>query len=522
MSNKILRLLFILIVAVLVSAKPLVVCSAFGNTYYVANNGNDSNPGTLERPLKTLRKVNEIKLKAGDTILFKGGETFDGMLELIVQGSNNKPVVISSYEKGAATINGGNKEAIIIKGSYFQLSNINARGAGRKTGNSTNGVSLIEASYASIENVNTQGFQKSGLDLYDCNSIQVKNVYALENGFSGINIGGSDKKKSRNILVKNCNAENNPGDPTMLENHSGNGILIAHSDSVTIDHCTATNNGWDMPRIGNGPVGIWAYESDHVLIQYCISYRNRTAKGAKDGGGFDLDGGVTNSVIQYCLSYENEGAGYGLFQYAGASLWYNNTVRYCISINDATSTEGSGGIFFWNGSDDSVQLADCIVHNNLVYSTHAPAIEFEPSSKNKNIFLYNNIFIGAEQIVNGPSSGEKFIGNVWWTTGGDIRFRGYKNLFVWADETGQEKWNGQLAGRQIDPLLKGPFTTKLIDPNQLHTLTNYTLQSSSPLINTGLNLKALFENPTASHDFYGTPIPQGINPEPGVFEWKEN
>src|SRR5436190_17235380 len=135
-----------------------------------------------------------------------------------------------------------------------------------------------------------------------------------------------------------CRADNNPGDPTNLTNHSGNGIVVGNCRNVLIEYCTATNNGWDMPRIGNGPVGIWPYEADSVIIQHCISYRNKTAPGAADGGGFDLDGGVTNSVIQYCLSYENEGSGYGIFQYWSAGNWKNNTLRYCISINDGKIT----------------------------------------------------------------------------------------------------------------------------------------------------------------------------------------
>ena len=82
------------------------------------------------------------------------------------------------------------------------------------------------------------------------------------------------------------------------------------------------------------PVGIWAYEADSVTIQHCIAYRNKTSKGSEDGGGFDLDGGTTNSTIQYCLTYENEGSGFGIFQYDGASPWKNNTVRFNISVND--------------------------------------------------------------------------------------------------------------------------------------------------------------------------------------------
>ncbi|HLG40846.1 MAG TPA: right-handed parallel beta-helix repeat-containing protein [Chitinophagaceae bacterium] len=491
--------------------------------YYVSQAGNDNNPGTKSKPFKSLQKLNTLQLNRGTIIYLKGGEVFSGTLSLTINGSADKPIVVSSYqnEQGNAIIDGGNKEAIILQGSHFELRNINVKGAGRENGNITNGITLTESSHVCVENIKTEGFQKSGLELRSCRNIKIKNVHALDNGFCGIHITGSKEKRSINILVKDCKAENNPGDPTNLDNHSGNGILAGWSDSVIIDHCTATNNGWDMPRMGNGPVGIWAYESDHVIIQYCISYKNRTSKGGKDGGGFDLDGGVTNSVIQYCLSYENEGAGYGLFQYAGASLWHSDTIRYCISINDAITTEGSGGIFIWNGADDSVQLADCIVHNNVVYSTHAPAIQFEPMSRNKNFSFYNNIFIGAGQIVNGPSSGEKFVGNVWWNENKVITFRGYKNLFAWSEATGQEKLNGQVAGKQTDPFLKGPFTADLTDPYKLNSLAGYTLKPESPLKNKGLNLQTLFKISFPANDFFDNPVPQGENPEPGIHEIEE-
>ena len=81
---------------------------------------------------------------------------------------------------------------------------------------------------------------------------------------------------------------NNPGDPTNLNNHSGNGIIAGFCKNILIEYCTANNNGWDMPRIGNGPVGIWCYEADSVIIQHCISYQNKTSKGGEDGGGYDL------------------------------------------------------------------------------------------------------------------------------------------------------------------------------------------------------------------------------------------
>ena len=160
----------------------------------------------------------------------------------------------------------------------------------------------------------------------------------------------ASKKSNHDIYIGYCRAENNPGDPSNLNNHSGNGIVVSACTKVLIEYCTATNNGWDMPRKGNGPVGIWAFEADSVVIQHCLSYRNKTSVGGADGGGFDLDGGVTHSIVQYCLSYENQGAGYCLFQYLYASPWHDNIFRYNISENDGAVSDAHGGVYIWNSA----------------------------------------------------------------------------------------------------------------------------------------------------------------------------
>ena len=169
-------------------------------------------------------------------------------------------------------------------------------------------------------------------------------MYAADNGAAvSVPVPEWKKKDCSNIRISYCKAENNAGDPTNFTNHSGNGIMVGHCKNVTIEYCTATNNGWDMPRKGNGPVGIWCFEADSVIIQHCISYKNKTSPGSADGGGFDMDGGVTNSIIQYCLSYENEGSAFGIFQYDGAGKWNNNTIRYCISENDGSVSAAHAG-----------------------------------------------------------------------------------------------------------------------------------------------------------------------------------
>ncbi len=46
------------------------------------------------------------------------------------------------------------------------------KGSGRKTGNTTNGITLSGAGDAVVENIKTEGFQKSGIELNSCNNVE--------------------------------------------------------------------------------------------------------------------------------------------------------------------------------------------------------------------------------------------------------------------------------------------------------------------------------------------------------------
>ncbi|RYG25783.1 right-handed parallel beta-helix repeat-containing protein, partial [bacterium] len=156
--------------------------------------------------------------------------------------------------------------------------------------------------------------------------------------------------------------------PKNLTNHSGNGIVVGGVDRCLIEYCEAANNGWDMPRKGNGPVGIWAWNASRVTIQRCISHENRSP--GDDGGGFDFDGGVTDSVLQYNLSFGNAGTGYLLCQYGGGGRWKNNVVRHNISYEDGLRSFGSGiALYIPKGMDN---MSDALIeHNTIVSSRYA-------------------------------------------------------------------------------------------------------------------------------------------------------
>jgi hypothetical protein len=439
--------------------------------YYINTAGNDGNTGTKNKPFQTINKVNGLRLKAGDTVYLRSGQTFNGTL-LITQGTEgtfNKPVVITSYGAGHAIINAKDSIAIkVYKGAYIRLQHLTLIGSGRKTGNVKDGLAIISSNKIEVDDLNISGFQKSGLLIYASKNVVAKNVFAHDNGSAGITVEAPyQTRESKNIQILYCRAENNPGDPTKLDNHSGNGIVVGDCRNVLIDHCTATNNGWDMPRIGNGPVGIWAYEADSVIIQHCLSYHNKTSKGGADGGGFDLDGGVTNSIIQHCISYGNWGSGYCIFQYWGASPWHHNIFRYNISEDDGMVSDSQAGLYIWNSSDDEKQFYDCEVYGNIIYNSKVAAVCFSEKSESKGIRFYNNIFIGRDSLIRGKDKiGDvKYEGNDWWSIESGFNIDGMKDLKTWAAKTGKERKDGKMVGLNIKPDFKNPGKAALRQPH---------------------------------------------------------
>lgn len=392
--------------------------------YYIAGNGDDGMDGSLRHPWKTVDAVNRVRLGAGDSVFFRGGQVFSGTVRVSVSASEGHPVWVGSYGGGVSTIDGGDSSALVLyEARWVQVQGLRLVGAGRKKGNVKDGLGIIGSHHIRVSDLDITGFQKSGLLIYSSTDVVLDGVDAHENGAAGIAVEGAydSKKHSRDLRILRCRADDNPGDPTNLTNHSGNGIVCGHCTRLLIDHCSATNNGWDMPRIGNGPVGIWCYEADSVTIQHCLAYRNKTSVGGADGGGFDLDGGVTNSVIQYCLSYGNQGSGYCIFQYWGASPWYHNIIRWNISEDDGGVSDSRAGIYVWNSSGDASQFYDCVVYNNTVYNSAEAAISFSTTSARKQFAFYNNVFVGADSLIRGDRGVDIFGGNDWWVLHGGAR-----------------------------------------------------------------------------------------------------
>lgn len=477
--------------------------------YYVSASGNDADPGSAKAPWRSVDKVNQTALRPGDRVLFQGGQVFVGnmVLDSADSGAAGHPVTITSYGRGRATIDAVNGTALRAQGcDYLALKSLNLVGAGRKMGNKESGLQITGGVAPIVADVDAKGFQKAGVSLASVSKARVTGVHAHDNGSAGINIGEGEDSWSEDLYIGHCVADNNAGDPTNLDNHSGNGIVVGFVRGCLIEYCEAFNNGWNMPREGNGPVGIWVWQADRAIIQFCISHDNKSP--SWDGGGFDLDGGVTNSILQYNLSYNNVGPGYFLCQYYPAPTWKDNIIRYNISYNDGDKP-GTGAISVtWYE-----KMSDAEIYNNTCIKDYGPLVGFS-DTKVPGIRFRNNLFVSGSELIHGGADKAVFQGNAYWLLGGKpFDVDGHKSLEAWSRATGQETLDGKVVGVWADPKIATPEHLDKVKVTDLEALRDFRLRSGSPCVGAGLPVAD-----NGGRDFWNRPVKADRSPSIGACE----
>jgi hypothetical protein len=512
--------------------------------YYIASSGNDAYTGTsLAQAWRTTAKILTTNFQPGDSIVFEGGTTFDGRIYFAtpLNGTVSHPITFSSFStfrgRRAKIFSGSGPGFYAENCSGIKITNLNFEGSGRTT-NTDRGISLVvrlagnlKKENIAIDSLEISGYKWAGIAMSGAvqrsglANVTITNCEVHDNGDAGIVSDGVwDPSLSgynhRNITIARCKVYNNSGVPGKGA-HSGNGIVLAFVDQALIEYCESYNNGWLNEYTGGGPVGIWCWESNNVTIQFNESHHNKTGSN-KDGGGFDFDGGTSNSLMQYNYAHDNAGPGYLLAQFEGARTLKNVTIRYNISAHD------NSGVLLWStGSNGGIRNAD--IYNNTIY-TRSPLGGVAIISD----YIYatrilNNIIqttSGAYPVRADSTPDVKFMGNCYWSSGNDFAIQWgralYRSLETWRNATDQEMLPNQIsAGVQVDPMLQNPGQgVTLGNTDLLHTLVGYKLKAESKLINAGLSLSTNFGINPGSRDFFDTPLPQRAFYDIGAHEYE--
>jgi hypothetical protein len=533
------RFVAVLSVACFATRSPESVGAA---QYYFSADGHDqSGEGTELQPWRTIGKFNSLDLEPGDSVLFRAGDTFNGSMRLdsndTGMDSNGQliaPIIVSSYGGGpldrASIRSHPTDEALFAhNASGIELRNLEFFNGGTHASNDASGIQFLldenvgsgtaHLSHIRIQNVVSRGFHRSGLSLYSAGSagfqdVEVMNSQFHDNQFAGIDISAANWTEliHRNVRIDGVTAHNNTG-YAGCQPHCGHGIVVGQVDGAVIRNSVAHSNGVDA---GKGNVGIWTWQSNDVTIERNSAYDNRSPHGG-DGGGFDIDGGVTNSIVQYNVSRNNSGAGFLLAQFSFAEPMQQNVFRYNLSVNDGAEEYGSFTIW---GQDFTSIAESALFHNNTavvdrqVVPNSRGTVWFV-NTNHDDIDLINNLFVALNgaALVDGTTTVDQahFVNNAYWTGEAQMVFGGteFTSIAEWAAATQQELVNGELVGIEADPRFAGEG--------------DYRPLPASVLIDAGLALDSeawpVWFSGLGPHDVYGTLIPQGLRADIGAAEF---
>ncbi len=478
-------------------------------SYYVSPGGNDSNSGTSSSsPWASLAKVNAAQVQPGDSVLFLGGGTFSGTLDG-VGGTAISPVTYSSYGTGRATINAGAGNGFSASlATGIVVSNLNFEGSGWST-NAGSGIYLYEDGGVTINSCDIGGFNADSISIgaasVGSTGVNVTNCTIHDGGHTGIQVwgnydstGNGTTYTNSNIYIGYCTVWNIFG-RTNGEQWTGSGIVLWDVSHATVERCVVHDNGINCNN-NSGPCGIWCFQARGVTFQYNEAYHNLSGNNI-DGDGLDFDGGTADCVMQYNYSHENVGAGMLVYEYSGARPAYNNIFRYNICQNNATN--GSFAEILAGGGQTNVSI-----YNNTLYSKNNDCAKL--SGLGSGSSFRNNLLITVNgvQLLSGYGSAV-LQGNAYWSSGASENINGYSSLAAFRTASGQEMLNGQPTGTDANPMVNAPGTSGTLgNANLLDTITQYQLQSTSPLINAGLDIQSLFGIITGAQDFYGIPTPE--------------
>jgi len=305
----------------------------FAETYYVATDGNDTNPGTMDEPFATIPMAVSL-VAPGDTIFVRGG-TYNliGTIEItaVSSGTDADMITLSAYNDEVPLLDFSGQtlgdKGISFKANYWHIIGLQIKGAG------DNGMELDFASNNIVERCAFYENRDTGLQLsngsannriINCDSYYNADPpdYADADGFAPkLRVGSGN-------YFYGCRAWGNSDDgwdgylrgaddvSTTLENcwTWGNGYLKDGSDPGS----QANGNGFKMGGGDNGNIDLLMH---HNTLINCVAFDNKNK-------GFDQNNNVGSMTLLNCTGFRNEEANYRIQRplNSGETLTIKNSV----------------------------------------------------------------------------------------------------------------------------------------------------------------------------------------------------
>lgn len=503
-------------------------------TFYISSNsGKDSNDGlSPEKAWKSLEKANEMQFGQGDKLLLCSGSVFYGKLVLNGGGSNEAPVIISSYteENGKTDMPvidaNGFLAAIQIKnGGNFKISNLELTAdAGLPKEEGAKKVRygvLFEADqpgiYPNIQLMNlvihdifaTENIEKDGQNPTSnmgygifigmkeqgaiIRDVHIENCKIAMTGHTGIRVFGH---KASDAYLDSLTIINNE-----FENIGGPGMVPGVCENVLVRGNVVNYSGSGAdPRMHNRGSGIWPWTCNNVLIE---KNKFMNAWGKMDSYGCHIDYNCSNVVVQYNLSVNNAG---GFVEILGNDK--NCSYRYNISINDGYRQKGVNGVthdgkVLWTsgfvGKDPRTGPFNSYIYNNTIFVKEEYDTRFSFANTTDGLLIANNIFYVLGKSVDVKDNEQK---NPNGSTVQNVVFKNnlYQRVGIVRESVSVEDIQPLLG----DPMFKNPGGLNPEDyiPQNIELVKNKGIKIENlPGDDVGLKIGLEVEK-----DFFGNPV----------------
>ena len=302
---------------------------------FVSVDGDDSNPGTIDLPLKTIPAAITLS-QPGDTIYLRGGvysltakisitrNASAGNMYHLFAYQNERPIL----DYSAMAINSSNR-GITLSGSYWYIKGLDIKGAGDNGMNISGSNNIVE--FCSFYENHDTGLQLGG----GASNNQVINCdsYFNEDPGQGNADGFAPKLDvgSGNYFY-GCRSWQNSDD-------GWDGYMRGTNDvNTTLENCWCFANGYLMngsASSGNGNGYKMGGSDDHTLmhnftLKNCISFDNRVR-------GFDQNNNKGSMTIYNCTAYRN-GTNYSIT--SSLNTGKTATVINCVALGSFGSLGG--------------------------------------------------------------------------------------------------------------------------------------------------------------------------------------
>ncbi len=399
--------------------------SVAGGAYYVAPNGDDSNPGTLGAPWATFQHAADAA-QPGDTVYFRGGVyALTGETHLTRSGAASALIAFIAYPGETPILDGGgNVGGLLVldqhtsyvrisgfalrnftvwgielsgENRYVQLDHLDI-GGGEASIRFTVGATEAPPQYGPVEHITLEdskihGSQYSAVDCTPgpCNHMVIRRVEIYDTGIVGQSFYGSDGlefARGYPVLVEDCYVHDNGGDGIDLNSRdrAGNATgVIVRRNRVVRNHLNGIKL-WAGGRMENNVV--WGQGNSAVWI-----------------GTFTSTLEVYNNTIAYNMwdtSYSDRNwsfvAGYPeeIQPYPPVTLTLVNNI---FAFNAGPLDGGPTGIYLGGG----VRLVE---HHNLYYSRADEEIVAEFVSGHDSAFTRAEIADGTWTSHTGQGQGD--------------------------------------------------------------------------------------------------------------------